>query len=176
VFWVVWWLDFLSIAFFFNLIFILLKHRFFPYPSQSQLREHREEISYADNFSEQLSHRLSSPSVFGPRDIWHFGRLFMFAPKDKKRIVKSKVYPDTQTHFNSREIGEPITLEDNDSDEIREMKRLGLFFMNETADFHERIKKYDFALSLIRGSHRVYQHFHLEKTIQLMDVSLCKVL
>ena len=94
----------MSIAFFFNLIFILLKHRFFPYPSQSQLRKHREEISYADNFSEQLSHRLSSLSVFGPRDIWHFGWLFMFSPKDKKRIVKSKVYLDTQTHFNSREI------------------------------------------------------------------------
>ena len=28
----------------------------------------------------------------------------MFSPKDKKRIVKSKVYLDTQTHFNSREI------------------------------------------------------------------------
>ena len=143
-FWIIWWLDLLSTAFFFNLIIILLKHRFLPYPSQSQLRRHRTEISYADNFSEQLSRRLSSPSVFGPRDVWRFGRLLMFSAKDKKRIVKSEANSSPQTNLNNEEINEWTVPEDNDLDESQDMKRLGLYLMNETADFHERIKKCKF--------------------------------
>lgn len=165
----------MSAAFFLNLIIILLKHRFLPYPSQSQLRMHREEISYADNFSEQLSRRLSSPSVFGPRDMWRFGRLLMFSPKDKKRIVKLKAHSDPQNDSNIEEINELTAPEDNDSDEIREMKRLGLYLMNEMADFHERIKKYSLPSQFCsRGTHGFFQRFHLEKAIQLMDVSLRK--
>jgi len=136
---------------------------------------HREEISYADNFSEQLSRRLSSPSVFGPRDMWRFGRLLMFSPKDKKRIVKFKAHSDPQNDSNIEEINELTAPEDNDSDEIREMKRLGLYLMNEMADFHERIKKYSLPSQFCsRGTHGFFQRFHLEKAIQLMDVSLRK--
>jgi len=69
----------------------------------------------------------------------------MFSPKDKRRIVKSKAHSDPQTNSNIEEIEEINELtapEDNDSDEIREMKRMSLYLMNEMADFHERIKKY----------------------------------
>ena len=136
------------------MIIILLKHRFLPYPSQSQLRRHREEISYADNFSEQLSRRLSSPSVFGPRDMWRFGRLLMFSSKDKKRIVKSKAHSSPQIDSNNQELNESTVPEDSEPDEIREMKRLGLYLMNEMADFHERIKKYSLPFQdFSRGTH-----------------------
>lgn len=140
-FWVLWWLELLPAAFFFSLIFILFKHRFLPYPSRSQLRKHREEISHADKFSEQAFQRLSSPSVFGVGDVWRYGRLFMFPPKEKQRIVKVKAHPQVQTYLNGEDTSEQTILEDTgDCDEIQEIKRLGLFLMNEIADFHERLK------------------------------------
>jgi len=102
----------------------------------------------------------------------------MFSPKDKKRIVKSQAHSDPQNDSNieeMEEINELTAPEDNDSDEIREMKRLSLYLMNEMADFHERIKKYSFPFQYyFRGTHGFYQRFHLEKAIQLMDVSLRK--
>ncbi|KAF5354827.1 hypothetical protein D9756_005727 [Leucocoprinus leucothites] len=140
-FWVLWWSELLPAAFFFSLIFILLKHRFLPYPSQSQLKRHREEISHSDKFSEQLFQRLSSPSLLGVGDVWRLGRLFMLPPKEKQKTVKVKAHPEVQAHSNGEDTSERTILEDTgDSDEIQEIKRLGLFLMNEIADFHERIK------------------------------------
>jgi len=89
--------------------------------------------------------------------MWRFGRLLMFSPKDKKRIVKSKAHSVPQTDSNIgelEEINELTAPEDNDSDEIREMKRLSLYLMNEMADFHERIKKPSLPFQYyFRGTH-----------------------
>lgn len=128
-------------AFLFNLLLILLKRRLFPYPSLADLKKHREEVSHADQVGEQLSQRLSVAS-FGMRDLWRFGKIMAFPPKEKTRTGKHGVHPQSQDYISPEIPGEPILEDAKDSEDIKELKRLGLFLMNEIADLHERIKKY----------------------------------
>jgi hypothetical protein len=134
VFWFLWWNDLLPAALPIYLLFVLLKHRFLPYPSLSELKQHREEIHDADHFGEQLYRRLSSNS-FGVKDAWRLGNLVVFPSKEKRVFEKTRLYP-------LGDESEPVDTEGpNDSEEIQWLKRMCLYMMNETADFHERAKK-----------------------------------
>lgn len=133
-FWLLWWNDLLPAALPIYLLFVLLKHRFLPYPSLSELKQHREEIHEADHFGEQLYRRLSTNS-FGIKDAWRLGNLVVFPFEEKS------VFGNTRTHPPGDGSEPTDTDGPSDSDEIQRLKRLCLYMMNETADFHERAKK-----------------------------------
>lgn len=64
--------------------------------------------------------------------------------------MKVKAHPQLRAYLSREEASEVIVLDDtNDSEDVQEMKRLGLYFTNETADIHERIKKYVTPLSFL---------------------------
>lgn len=133
-FWVLWWHDLLPAALPIYLLFVLLRQRFLPYPSHSQLKQHREEIHDADRFGEQLYRRLSSNS-FGVKDAWRIYNLVIFPSTEKRYSGSNRTYPPGDG-------AEPAVIEGgNDSEEIQWLKRLFLYLMNETADLHERVKK-----------------------------------
>ncbi|KAF9453830.1 hypothetical protein P691DRAFT_693994 [Macrolepiota fuliginosa MF-IS2] len=137
-FWFLWWYDLLPAAFVFNLLLVLLNRRLLPYPTISELKRHREEVHDADKVGEQLSRRLAITS-FETRDVWRLAKRIAFLSRDDGNGKRS-AHPVPHDDPSGEDPSEQTVLEDtSDPEEVQEMKRLGLFLMNEIADLHERI-------------------------------------
>lgn len=135
-----------------RIFYSLIRRKIFPYPTLAELREHRSEISRANEFGDQISARLSASS-FGVKEMWRLFKVFNKTTKNKvKHSAKEKV--KEKGHAHSRSLGdlqkedvvsepEDATVLDDthDTQEVRDMKRSGLHVLNELADLHERIKK-----------------------------------
>ncbi|KAF8905572.1 hypothetical protein CPB84DRAFT_1844975 [Gymnopilus junonius] len=145
VFWILWWHNFLVSALVLRILVSLLKRRIFPYPTLSDLRRHREEVSLASDFGKQVADRLSASS-FGITETW---RLLKLIGQTQKSILKGKTKekihktdaPATEAHSDvSDQQGTTVLDDPNDSEETKDLKRIGLQLLNEMADLHERIR------------------------------------
>lgn len=138
-----------------------MSRKLHPYPSLSELRDHRNAIDRSQTFGTILSTRLATSPALGLRDMWdlvgdyrHIRKLKKAkresagksdldaaagsrASLDDTASVKSVSFstPDLAEHLQRAEVGPTVDKDDAD------LKRLGLFLMNEVADFLERIKK-----------------------------------
>lgn len=124
-----------------------------PYPTIDELRERLHEVDRANKLGDAVSSRLSASSSFGVRDMW---RLFRIVNKPLSKPRKSKAKKASAAQHGSQSPPEsidysatidainvePTVLDDEtESQEERDIKRLGLHILNAVADFHERMKK-----------------------------------
>ncbi|KAK0233102.1 hypothetical protein IW262DRAFT_1260036 [Armillaria fumosa] len=151
IFWILWYHNLLCPAFFLHIFYALIRRRIFPYPTIDELRERHHEVDRANKLGDAVSSRLSASSSFGVRDMW---RLFRIVNKPLNKPWKSKAKKFAAQHGSqsppesidySATIDaindEPTVLDDEmESQEERDIKRLGLHILNAVADFHERMK------------------------------------
>lgn len=144
----------------------LLKKGIFPYPSLEDLKEHHRRISEADEFSDQVSHKISPSSTLDIKEMW---RLYRLASSDwQKRFRAPKPQPppgalntnagvsrsslnlnrsSLDSQENVSESGNTIPdeatiLDDPEATkESLEIKRYALHAFTEVADFYERARK-----------------------------------
>lgn len=115
-----------------------------PYPSLSQLREHRGNIDKASEFGEELQARLTATTPFGLFDVWKTLRVYKKS-KIHKAKEKSK-QPDDAASVMSVETAvtdNDIALADDLTEKSQEygVKALGLEALCELVDGLERLKK-----------------------------------
>ncbi|PBL01129.1 hypothetical protein ARMGADRAFT_1073433 [Armillaria gallica] len=152
IFWILWYHDLLCPAFFLRILYALIRRRILPYPTIDELRERLHEVDRANKLGDAVSSRLSASSSFGVRDMW---RLFRIVNKPLSKPRKSKAKKASAAQHGSQSPpesidysatidainDEPTVLDDEtESQEERDIKRLGLHILNAVADFHERMK------------------------------------
>lgn len=140
IYWTLWWYNFLIPAFVLRVIFALLKRRVFPHPSLEDLRRHREEVIRANQFGEQVSARLSATST-GVTEVFHLFKLF----EERRKKATERKAKDTShiEEIGDAPLKERVTAitEDVIDTEEADIKRIGLYALNEIADLHERVRK-----------------------------------
>ncbi|KAG5647976.1 hypothetical protein DXG03_007010 [Asterophora parasitica] len=148
IFWTMWYQNMLLPCLLLRIFYSLLRRKLLPYPTLSELQEHRREVSRAADFGKQISGRLSASSSFGVKELWRLFKVY----KNKRVTVKPSITP-VVADYPSEEVDPGIgipsqptdatVLDDaKDSQDAQDLKRLGVHIMNEIADLHERIKKY----------------------------------
>ena len=151
IYWALWWYNLLLPALTLRIIFALLRRRIFPYPSLQDLREHRAEILAAEEFGDQVSARLSASSS-GMTEIWRIVKIFDNSKKSKVKKFKEKLKSSESLSENLGTDGEEATVLDDpeDCEGDKDVKRAILHILDDIADMHERVRKYE-SLSLIFG-------------------------
>lgn len=146
-----WYQNLLLPCLILRILYSLVRRRLWPYPTLAELRDHRRQVIRANEFSEQISDRLSASSTFGMKEIWRLIKVFNSAKKKKvKGYAKDMVehtteVPHDDTHTDPQDDAPEaaIVLDDTkDSADAKDFKRAGLHVLGEIADLHERIKKY----------------------------------
>ena len=143
-------------AFFTRILFSLLRRKVLPYPTLSQLRQHRAEIAKAESFGEEVQTRLGASSELGWMEAWRLFRVFSKPKKEKVKQMQARAKekaegnavdsqnkaagPNESTNHPS--VDDATVLDDAQDDEkAKDMKRTILIVLMEIADVHERIKK-----------------------------------
>jgi len=144
-YWVLWVNNLLLPSFIFYLLYVLLDRRMHPYPSLTQLREHRGHIDKASEFGEELQGRLTGTTPFGIFDAWKTLKVYN---KNKTRKTKEKA---KQSDDAASVIGAETAVTDSDinaaddsaeKSQEQDLKTLWLEALCELVDGLERLKKY----------------------------------
>ncbi|KIY52720.1 hypothetical protein FISHEDRAFT_34565 [Fistulina hepatica ATCC 64428] len=145
IFWLLWLFNLLIPAFFFHILYALLRRRLWPYPTLEELRARRKEVHCANTFSVQFSERLSASSL-GVREVW---RLFKVYSRTKK-FRAGHISRRSQDKVDDASCANPIVKEaegmatilddSKESEEERDLKQFGLHVLCEIADLHERLR------------------------------------
>ena len=114
----------------------------YPYPSLSQLREHRRHIDKASEFGEELQGTLTATSSFGLLDAWKALRAY-----NKNKANEKMKQSEDATSVISVEAAATdgdTTAAENSAEKVHEqdIKALGLEALCELIDGLERLKKY----------------------------------
>lgn len=157
LYWILWYHGLLLSAFMGRLLYELIIRKLHPYPSLTELREYRSRIDRSETFGRILVTRLAASPALGLRDVWDlFGdyRHTRKVKKAKKKESAGKDEPipglrtgegeDANVHGAEASVAD-LTSDESSSRERQEeadLKRLGLFLLNEVADVLERVKKY----------------------------------
>ena len=164
LYWVLWYHGLLLSALVLRLSYELLRKKLHPYPSLTELREHRSRIDRSQAFGTVLATRLAGAPALGLRDVWDIFGDYRRVRKLKK--AKGKVMENGQetsaglgnaddaASVYSVSLSTSELLQDESAqaaEEEADLKRLGLFLLNEVADLLERIKKYVRCCSLEDG-------------------------
>ena len=153
LYWILWYRGLLLSALMLRLLYHIVRWKLHPYPSLAQLREHRERIGRSQTFGTILSTRLAATPALGMRDMWglfgeyrHLQKLKKKAKKDSKG--KNELPADDTASIRDGASASFSTADLTDEHAAKEaaeeadLKRLGLFLLNEVADLLERVKKY----------------------------------
>ncbi|KAF8078635.1 hypothetical protein FPV67DRAFT_1465909 [Lyophyllum atratum] len=143
IFWILWYHDLLLPCLLLRIFYSLVRRKIFPYPTLVELRNHRREISRAAEFGDQISDRLLASSSLGVKEMWRLFKVFNQTTKNKiKASAKATdILSGVDDEGTPTQPEEVTVLDDSrDSQETRDMKRLGLEVLDEIADLHERIK------------------------------------
>lgn len=143
-----------------RLLYALLRRKFLPYPSASELRQYRREVELAESFSRKIIvHFVTSPAM-NVKDAWDTFKEYRAskkkAKKDKDGVTVDEVSVEVETQTTSTSVPEivveedPITKENMTEEEVivthlLEEEHLAspiLHIANRIADIHERVKKY----------------------------------
>ncbi|KAF8898755.1 hypothetical protein BD779DRAFT_1795370 [Infundibulicybe gibba] len=148
LYWVLWYYNTLLPSLILRILYSLIRWKFSPYPSLSDLQEHRSEVMRAHEFGNEIADRLSASSTFGIKEVWRLFRVLKQTKKEKAGafIKRTKVIPPEDSEAMSPEppndTKEDATVldESDDGQDARDLKRLVLHILSELADLHERIK------------------------------------
>jgi hypothetical protein len=126
-----------------------VRRKIYLYPSLEELRNHRKEIDEADKFGKKMTAKMGTSSFI--TEMW---RLFRLADHTmnitRKNHVKGKQKLSvdfSDPHSGTREDKAAIDGMENGREE-RDIKRYGLFILDEIVDLHERVRKSVFSQSL----------------------------
>ena len=142
-------------AFTLRLLYELVRRKLHPCPSLAELREHRQRIDQSQTFGTLLAARLAIAPSLGLRDVWDifgdYGRVWKqkkakrdAAKKNGPDAAEEPVSGDDASSVHSASYSTSELLQDRSAQEAEEdadLKRIGLFLMNEVADLLERVKK-----------------------------------
>ncbi|KAF9526494.1 hypothetical protein CPB83DRAFT_896154 [Crepidotus variabilis] len=139
IFWALWWHSLLLPALVGRIIFCLLQRKIFLYPSLDELHRHRKEVKDADEFGAQVVDRLSATSS-NITEMWRLIRMVDRSRKSKLKKLKEKA-KEMKDRASSDGKDEATVLEESDDpEEVKDVKAVGLFALDEIADFHERVQ------------------------------------
>ncbi|RDB28719.1 hypothetical protein Hypma_015536 [Hypsizygus marmoreus] len=142
IYWITWYHNLLLPCLLLCILYSLLRRRIFPYPSLSELRELRYQISRANEFGDQISARLGG-SALGVKDMWRILKVLSKTPKNKGRssAKENGISDSSEDSKDTLPASEDATVLDDsqDAQDVQDLKRLGLHLLSELADFHERI-------------------------------------
>ncbi len=152
LYWILWYHGLLISAFALGLLFDLLRRKLHPYPSLAELRAHRRTIDRSQAFGALLATRLCAAPALGLHDVWGIVGDYRRLRKVKKPKEGSgkngsagagedPMKGDDLSNLHGVSLGTSDTAEQQAKEEA-DLKRLGLFILNEVADFLERLKKY----------------------------------
>ena len=68
----------------------MLRRKVLPYPTLSQLRQHRAEIAKAEHFGQEIQIRLGASSDVGWMEAWRLFRMFSKPKKEKAKQMHAK--------------------------------------------------------------------------------------
>ena len=148
-----WYNGLLLAGLLFRLLYALLRRRYLPYPSLSELRQYRRELALAESFSRNVILRVAASPAINAQDVWSTFKEYRASRK------KAKNEESGQTATLQASISEEprIVVDDVDGDNepsteeedivkslLSEQHILGpiLQIANKVADIHERIKKW----------------------------------
>jgi len=113
-----------------------------PYPSLTQLREHRGHIDKASEFGDELQARLTGTTPFGFFDAWKTLRVYNKTHKTKEKMKQSD---DAASVIGGEAAvtGSDINAADDSAEKSQEqdLKALWLEALCELVDGLERLKK-----------------------------------
>lgn len=146
-YWFLWYHNFLLPALILRVLYSLIRRKLLPYPNLEELRQHREEVIRAREFSAAITSRLVTAPTYDVQDVWSL--IKDLNNKRKLRKAAKRENSDdsdslAQDDHLSEEHAEGIKTS-NDStppaDDV-DVKRTALKAVNDVADLHERVKKY----------------------------------
>ena len=156
-----------------RLLYHIVRWKLHPYPTLKQLQEHRGRIDRSQTFGTILSTRLAATPAIGIRDMWSLFGDYRHLQKLKKKGKQDSKGKNDLGAADSASLYEGIashsTSDLTDDHSLREaaeeadLKRLGLFLMNEAADLLERVKKC--------VQHRLYISSFSQSKLKLVLVS-----
>ena len=142
VYWTLWWYNLLFTALLGRILLSLVRRGICPYPSLEDLRNHRKEIHDADRFGEMMLAKMSTSSFV--TEMWRLFRLAdqtMNITGKKQTKHKEKISVDfSDSQFGIQE-DNAVNDDMKTSREEKDIKRYGLFVLDEIVDLHERIRK-----------------------------------
>ncbi|KAI8995656.1 hypothetical protein BD414DRAFT_456718 [Trametes punicea] len=155
LYWILWYHELLFSALILLLLWALVRRKLHPYPNLDELRAFRARIDRSQTLGEALSARLMGSPSLGIKDMWALFKDYRHAQKQKK-AAKAHKETGSGDHENEENAGASdaasvcsVTTEKPDEDhevsigdevEKEDVRRLGLFLMNEVADLLERVK------------------------------------
>ncbi|KAI0961588.1 hypothetical protein AcW1_000635 [Taiwanofungus camphoratus] len=144
IYWVLWYHNFLLPSLTLRILYALVRRKLFPYPTLAELREHRQQVDSAEEFSSAVAKHLVASPIFDVHDAWHLFRGYNHVRKLKKAARSSRqeqgAGPSKRSAIADEETEEDVAAKmPSESDDVN-LKRTVLAVINETADVHERIK------------------------------------
>ena len=156
MFWIVWYNDLLLSALFVRLLYALLRRKYLPYPSATELRQYRREVELAENFSRGVILRVATSPAMNVADAWTAFKDYRASKKKAKAEAEANA-STTDLNASTPEIvvedtpptpGEEPEEAEEELDTvppIMEAEHVATPIMhaaNGISDIHERIKKY----------------------------------
>ncbi|KIY71653.1 hypothetical protein CYLTODRAFT_418715 [Cylindrobasidium torrendii FP15055 ss-10] len=135
LFWLLWLFDLLIPALVGRVLYSLLRRRVFPYPSLNELKSRRHEVKRANYFGDVVSSKLTASSSLGVKEMW---RLFRVYNKSKK--IKVRKHSGQRCSVEDARDDAVHIDEDAETQEERDLKRIGLRLLEGIADWHEKVK------------------------------------
>ncbi|KAI9063089.1 hypothetical protein FKP32DRAFT_1652201 [Trametes sanguinea] len=152
LYWVLWYHGLLFSALILLLLYRLIRRKVYPYPSLAELRAYRSRIDRSQTFGTTLSARLAASPSIGVRDMWDLFKDYRRARKLKKgkshkhggSVSEDKTEASDTASVHSVATERPEENHEGPAEEVdvkeEDLKRLGLFMLNEVADLLERVK------------------------------------
>ncbi|KAH8835246.1 hypothetical protein DL96DRAFT_1573471 [Flagelloscypha sp. PMI_526] len=142
-YWILWGFDVILPAALFCILYALVRRRIFPYPSIRELKEHKQQLQAADQFSSEVSSRLTASSTFGIKEMWRVFRVVTHTPKRRPTNASTKGKGIASPPPESETLDEPssATILDSaeETPEELDFKRDALYLLDQFIDLNERI-------------------------------------
>lgn len=144
-YWFLWYHNFLLPALILRVLYSLIRRKLLPYPNLEELRQHREEVIRAREFSAAITSRLVTAPTYDVQDVWS-----LIKDLNNKRKLKKAAKRENSDDSDSLAQDDRLSEEhaegiktSNDSTPLAndvDVKRTALKAVNDVADLHERVK------------------------------------
>ncbi|KIP11934.1 hypothetical protein PHLGIDRAFT_395097 [Phlebiopsis gigantea 11061_1 CR5-6] len=151
LYWWMWYNGLLLAGLFFRILYSLLRRRFLPYPSLSELHQYRRELALAESFSRNVVLRVVASPAINIQDVWSTFKEYRASTKKAKSdqnartaTLQTETFEETQIIVDDIDSDKGPGFEEEDVVKklLSAQHILGpiLQIANKVADIHERIK------------------------------------
>ena len=152
MYWILWYYNLLLAGLLARILFSLFRRKFLPYPTLAELRQHRQEVERAEDFSKTAVTRLVAARSVG---IVEFFKILRDLRGISRRKAAEKLQSQSKVTISegstTGSIPEVVveTVEDHSTIAVHDISpeeadavQSIMSVANNIADLHERIKKY----------------------------------